>query len=54
MQSMPWCVPLANRLTRWLELACLLVCLATCPALAADAAPVSDLDSYIVKAMRTF
>jgi len=56
MQSMPWRVPLANRLTRprRLGLACLLVCLATCPALAADAAPVGDLDLYIVKAMRTF
>ncbi len=39
---------------RRLLLACILACLVTYPALAADTAPVSDLDSYIAAAMRTF
>src|SRR6266849_2278279 len=56
MRSMTLRVCLTNRSTRprRLWLACVLICLVACPALAAETAPVSDLDSYIAAAMRTF
>ena len=49
-------VPFTSSSTRprGLWLAALLICLVAGPGLAAGTAPVSDLDSYVAAAMRTF